>query len=165
MNSTFIYTPGDAKSHKKLGEQLSALPKGKGDFVITWKRNRPVRSLSANKYYHAILNIIAIDTGHTHEHLHEYCKHNFMPKQEITFELGDTSEEKISKWVAKKLIGDPMIPKSTTDLDSKEFAAYINRVKFWAAERLEIYIPESKDIDHQKWIEIEDNYEKLISGF
>lgn len=161
----FIYTPGDKACHKKLGRELEQLPKDKGDYIITVKRNRPIRSLSANRYYHAIINIIAIDTGHTHEQLHDYCKQHFAPMESIVFELKNMSEQQIADLVARKLNPPETVIRSTKDMNSTEFATYINKIKMWAAERLGILIPEAKDIDYKKWLEIETEYEKVTSGF
>jgi len=140
-----LYNAGDAESHKKLGRELALLDKA--EYVITVKKNRAVRSLSQNKYYHAILKIIAIDTGHTHEELHEICKKKFNGKA-ITFPKG----------------GMEIVGQSTSDLDTGEFTGYINRVKQWAIDEFEIVIPEAKDVDYKQWMDIENNYEKSFNG-
>lgn len=141
------YKAGDAADHKKVGDYLRTLPEGT-EFIIEVKKNRPIRSLSANKFYHAILKIIAIHTGHTHEELHEALKMKFNSDM-INFPKSGTQ----------------LIAKSTSDLDSKEFGAYINRVKNWALNEFGIVIPEAKDIDYEKWISIENEYERVNSGY
>ena len=140
-----LYQAGDPESHKKLGNELRLLDKA--EYVITIKKNRAIRSLSQNKYYHAILKIIAIDTGHTHEQLHEICKKKFNGEA-INFPKG----------------GMEIIGKSTSDLDTGEFTAYINRVKQWCIDEFEIVIPEPKDVDYKKWMDIENEYEKSFQG-
>lgn len=142
----FLYNPKDPKNHKELGQFLQEFPDG--EYVIQVKKNRPVRSLNANKYYHAILNIIAVSTGHTHEELHEAMKLKFNCSV-IFFPKG----------------GSQMVGKSTSDLDTKEFAAYVNQVKKWALDEFSIIIPETKDIDYNRWMEIENAYSENFSGF
>lgn len=141
----FLYTAGDADSHKDLGRRLQELEPG--EYCMTIKRNRPIRSLNQNKYYHAILNIIAISTGHTHDELHEICKLKFN-----------------SKWVDLPRGGTHVIGKTTSDLDTAEFTAYVNRVKQWAIDEFGITIPESRDIDYARWIEIENTYDDNFKG-
>lgn len=140
-----LYQAGDAESHRKLGKELSLLDSG--EYVVTIKKNRAIRSLSQNKYYHAILKIIAIDTGHDHEMLHEICKKKFNGET-ISFPKG----------------GMEIVGKSTSNLDTAEFTAYINRVKQWAIDEFDMVIPEAKDVDYKKWIDIENEYERSFTG-
>lgn len=141
-----IYNAGDAESHKRLGQQLASLPPG--EYVVQIKKNRPIRSMQANKYYHVILNIIAINTGHSHDELHEICKLKFNCHM-VDLPKGDSV----------------LIGKTTTDLDSTEFAGYVNRVKQWAQDEWGIIIPEPRDIDYARWMEIENTYNENFSGF
>lgn len=141
-----LYKAKDAESHKKLGKALQDLPDG--EYVVEVKKNRNIRSMSANKYYHAILNIIGISTGHTHAELHETLKLKFNCEV-VFFPKG----------------GSQTIGKSTNGLDTKEFAAYINRVKQWAIDEFGISIPEAKDVDYVKWMEYENTYNENTNGF
>ncbi len=141
-----IYKAGDGEDHRKVGSLLRELPPG--EYLITIKKNRPVRSLNANKYYHMIINMIGIETGHTHEQLHDICKKKF------NYEI-----------VTLPKSGSEIMGMSTSNLDTKEFAAYVNRVKQWAMDEFNIVIPEPKDVDYAKWMEIENNYNRVQSGF
>lgn len=149
---TFIYTSGDPQSHKEAGRKLQELPltkDGKGiDYAIVIKQNRPVRSLSSNKYYHAVLNIIAIHTGHDHDFLHDEMKRKFN-----------------SETVFFPKSGTVIKPKSTADLDTKEFGAFVNRVKLWAMDEFSIVIPEPEDVTYQRWMEIQNEYSRAFSGY
>lgn len=143
---TVLYKAGDDKSHMELGKMLRELKPG--EYVVTVKQNRQIRSLSANKYYHAIINIIAIHTGHTHDQIHDICKHKFN---------GDV--------VHLPKGGMVIVAKTTSDLDTKEFASYINRVVQWAQEEFDIIIPSPADIDTKMWMDIQNNYERVFSGY
>lgn len=145
MPKILLYKAGDAQSHKNLGKELQSLKEG--EYVVKIIRNRPIRSLSANKYYHAILNIIGIETGHTHEELHDALKLKFNAKV-LHFPKG----------------GSQIVGESTSNLDTKEFAAYVNQVKNWALNEFGIVIPEARDLDYQKWIEIETAYQENQQG-
>lgn len=141
-----IYKAGDADSHKQLGKALAELPPA--EYVVQIKKNRSIRSLQANKYYHVILNIIGISSGHSHDELHEICKLKFNSHM-IDLPKG----------------GSHVIGKTTTDLDTIEFAGYVNRVKQWAQDEWGITIPEARDIDYARWMEIENTYNENFSGF
>ena len=141
-----LYTAGDEKSHKDLGKYLQGLPAG--DYIIQVKKNRPIRSLSANRYYHLILNIMGIETGHTHEQLHEICKLKFNP------EIINTPKG-----------GSIVVGRTTGDMDTKEFGAYVNRVKQWARDEFNMVIPEPGEMDRLKQYEIENRYEAVHSGY
>lgn len=145
MSRIYLYKAKDANSHKELGQKLKELPDG--EYVVEIKKNRAIRSLNSNKYYHVILNIIAISTGHTHEELHEAMKIKFNC-QVIFFPKG----------------GSQIVGKTTSDLDSGEFSAYVNRVKQWALDEFGIVIPQANDIDYKRWIEIETTYEDSFRG-
>ena len=142
----FFYDPRDEQSIRELGKKLRAMPEGK--YRVEVYKNRAVRSLKANAYYHVILNIIGIETGHTHEQLHEICKKKFnadiihLPKS-----------------------GMEMIPKTTTNLDTAEFAAYVNRVKQWAQDEFGIVIPDVSQLDDRRIAEIQNTYDENNSGF
>lgn len=141
-----IYTAGDEASHKALGQELQKIPPG--EYCIEVKKNRPIRSMKANKYYFAILKIIGINTGHTHEELHEIMKLKFN-----------------SEIVHFPKSGSQIIGKTTSDMDTAEFAAYLNRVKKFAIEEFNLVIPEPRDLDYVRWMEIENSYNRTFSGF
>lgn len=141
-----LYTANDEASHKALGAELRKLPDG--EYCIEVKKNRPIRSMKANKYYFAILKIIGTATGHTHEELHEIMKLKFN-----------------SDLIHFPKSGSQIIGKTTSDLDTAEFAAYINRVKKFSIEEFGLIIPEPKDLDYARWMEIENSYNRTFSGF
>ena len=139
-----IYTAGDANSHKALGKKLSELKPGQ--YVLEVKRNRPIRSISQNKFYFAILKVIATETGNDIDRLHEIAKKKFN-----------------GEMVILPKSGAEMVGKSTGDLDSKEFTAYINRVKLWARDEFGVLIEERENTTIQHLIDIEDKYKKTFS--
>lgn len=142
---TFIYKRGDAESHKEFGRILQNLKDG--EYVVSVKKNRAIRSLSANKYYHAILNIACMELDITHENMHEAMKYKFNSKV-IFFPAG----------------GSQCIGNTTADLDTKEFAGFVNRVKQYLTDDLGIVIPELKDIDYARWIAIDNAYDDNFNG-
>lgn len=149
---TFIIKAGDEKTFKDLGNYLRELgnqdkTKGK-DFCVVVKQNKPIRSLKANGYYHIILTIIGAETGHTHEQLHDICKKKF------NYEVINLPKS-----------GSEIRGRSTKDLLTDEFAAYVNRVKQWAQDEFGIQIPERESIDYSTQVEIGNRYDKVHSGW
>lgn len=142
----FLYEAKNEKHHKELGAYLRTLEEGL--FVVTVKKNRPIRSLKANGYYHIILTLIATETGVNHEQLHEICKLKFNPEI-INLPKG----------------GHQTLGKNTATLDTKEFGAYINRVKQWARDEFNLNLPEPGDLDTMRRMEIENNYTRTFSGY
>ena len=145
MSRFLLYKAKDEQSHKELGAKLRDLPEG--EYVIEVKKNRAVRSLKANKYYRFVLNLMAIETGISHDDMHEAMKHKFNSKV-IFYPSGGT-----------QCIGE-----STSSLDVAEFAGYVNRVKQYAQDDLRINIPELKDVDYRRWMEMETLYEENFRG-
>lgn len=148
----FLYEAKNEKHHKELGAYLRSLEKG--NYVVTVKHNRPIRSLSANKYYHFILNEICIHSGQgtgdqnfDHAELHEILKKKFNSR------------------IVKLKSGSEIVGQSTSDLDSKEFTDYVNKVTMWAKDEFGIIIPEAKDVDYLRWMENENRYTQTFSGY
>jgi len=141
-----LYSAGDEKSHKELGAYLRSLPKG--DYAIAIKKNRAVRSLSQNRYLHLAINIVAIHTGHTHDEIYEIAKLKFN-----------------SKIISLPKGGTQIVPESTSNLDSKEFSVFVNRFCQWALDEFGVAIPQPNEIDQVRQWEIDNNYEKVFSGY
>lgn len=153
----FFYTPSNPEDHKDLGKKLRELPatrkdKNGNDVRIDYRvevyEKKHVRSLKANAYYHVILNIIGIDTGHTHEQLHEICKKKFN---------GDI--------IHLPKGGMEQVGKTTTNLDTAEFTAYVNRVKQWAQDEFGIVIPDASQLDERRVAEVQNVYDQNNSGY
>lgn len=146
MPKILLYRAKDETSHRMVGKTLSELPEA--EYVIEIKKKRQIRSLSANRYYHFILNIISVHTGHSHEELHEALKLKFNG-QIIHFPKG----------------GSQMIGGSTANLETDQFTAYVNRVKQFALDEFSIVLPEAGEVTNQHEMEAENNYESTQSGW
>jgi len=143
-----IYHPGNIDEHQKIGQYLRSLPERPNGYLIEVSNNNPKRSLDQNAYYWVVLQIISISTGEfDKDRLHRICERKFSS----TIEDLPNGESVVV-----------IIP--TKELDSAKFAAYVNTVKMWAREIFNIVIPESKDITHKLWMEIEDSYNETFTG-
>lgn len=90
-----------------------------GRVRITVKPYKKIRSMNQNAYYWGvILTIIAKETGHTPEELHEIYKKKFLQTTAIQFKDGKTYDVAIS----------------TSLLKTDEFGRYIDRIIADASE-------------------------------
>lgn len=139
----FIYKGADSKLMEKSRAIFKELDP-ETEYVVTVKKNKPVRSINANRYYRAILKIIGIHTGETEDRLHMLFKimFNF---EEFTLPNGDVRR----------------IPATTSNLDTSEFSKYISQVKQWAIDEWQIYFPERNDVDYMREMDIENQYDKI----
>ncbi len=144
----FLYENNDeeikAKSHKEAGRILQDLPPNKNGYVITAKKNLPIRSNAHNRYYRVVLKIIAIKTGETSDRL-DMLFHCLFHYEEFILPNGDVRR----------------IPKTTSNDDVAEFARYVNQVKQYAIDEWGCYFPDLHDFDRMKEIDIEDQYERI----
>jgi len=89
------------------------------------------RTLSQNNYYWAVvLKVIASETGHTTEELHEYFKNEYL----------------INRFEEKKVLDKTIVVEtSTTKLSTKVFTKYIEDIRRFASAELGCYIPDANE--------------------
>lgn len=102
------------------------------DVAVRFERKRSRRSDPQNRYYWGVvvkeIGIRLRDLGHewlTDEDVHDMMKQKFNYER-IVSDHGEPLE----------------LPKSTASLTTTQFIEYTERVKQWAADFLEIYIPD-----------------------
>ena len=123
-----------AGSRRLLNEMLDSLPLG--DYVITITPNRKTRSTQQNAYlwgvvYPAVLFGLQ-DAGWeiTHEEqVHEYCKQAFAAREVINKDTGEVLS----------------LPSSTARMQTAEFNVYVDKIKAFALEYLNVTIPEPNE--------------------
>lgn len=93
--------------------------------IRPWKKKR---SNPQNNLYWKWLSLIAKDTGHTSEQLHEVFKLELLPREFITV-AGIERETR----------------KSTTKLTTAEFTEYLEQIAAFAARELGMYLPYPED--------------------
>jgi hypothetical protein len=75
------------------------------------EEEKETRSVSANRYYWAYLEIIARETGDNADDLHEFLKRKLLPPRFI------------------KVRGEELrVPSSTSDLDKLQFTDYLDKI-------------------------------------
>lgn len=122
----------DGKLKVEAREQmLDALVEwSNGPVTITIEQQKATRSQQANAYYWgAVVKRIAAWNGNTPDEIHEALKLKFLSK-ELAFANGN------GEVVAEFVIGG-----STRQLDTAAFYDYVERIRAWAQEALELHIP------------------------
>jgi hypothetical protein len=110
----------------RFSTYLRTLPDGEIEVIV--RRISKTRSKRQNSYYWGVvLQIISDITGNSTEEVHEILKFHvfriFLTKW-ITF-----NDEEIE------------VVRSTTDLNTVEMEDYLSKIRQWAAQELQAYIP------------------------
>lgn len=119
---------GQLKLNRK---KLAALLRTRRDCELTVliEKKHATRSLAQNAYYWAgVVDSISEHTGYTPDEVHEFLKAKFLPK---TITLADHQGE---------IKEEVTIGVSTAVLNKLEFGEYIETVRRWAAETLDLDI-------------------------
>ena len=121
-------------SFRLLHETLVSLPLG--DYVITITPNRKTRSNQQNAYLWGIVYPAVLfglqDAGWeitNEEQVHEYCKQAFAAREVINKDTGEVIS----------------LPNSTARMQTAEFNVYVDKIKAFALEYLNITIPEPNE--------------------
>lgn len=101
------------------------------EVVVTIATVHATRSKAQNDYYHAVcVELVASHTGYTHLEAHELLKALHLPR------------EAAARGTNGRLLGDYVIGGSTTKLNKLEFIDYLERIVRWAAETLDVAMPD-----------------------
>lgn len=144
-----LYQPGDQKLHAEAGKKLAALKTYKHGYIVEVKRNCPIRSNEHNRYYRAVLKIIATHTGQDADFLHDLYKAQFNYEERAMPETGEMVR----------------IPRSTSKLDTEQFSAYVTKIKQHAREDLGCDIPEREMFDLRSEMEIREQYDRVFNQY
>lgn len=97
------------------------------DVDVIVRKHKKQRSIPQNNYlWGVVYKLISDYTGMTVEEVHEHCKWKFLRKR------------------VKRL----HTTKSTTNLSTLEFNEYIDKIVFWAGEKLECFIPSPNSVEY-----------------
>ena len=117
----------------KFNEKVSTLKDGK--YYLILQRPKSQRSLAQNRYLWVLYTHIGDYIGEPPEKVHEYLKKEFL-KEHIFIVLN--KEHQAGNHFDKI--------KSTTQLNTKEFSDYIEQIKRWASEFLDLYLPDADEV-------------------
>lgn len=115
------------RNRRQFDEQLAQFKDGI-QLEVTLQRLRATRSIAANAYYWGVvLHLVSEMTGDTVEDLHDYFKKRFNPKPIAIAQDGE----------------DHVTGASTRHLNTSQFYEYVEKVRQFAAEFLDLNIPDA----------------------
>lgn len=102
-----------------------------GPLVVTIERKHATRSLAQSAYYWSVVvKLLSEHTGYDPDEIHDVLKAKFLPKAlALTDGNGEIKDELV-------------IGGTTTRLNKIEFGEFMERVRQWAAEDLQVFIPD-----------------------
>lgn len=135
MSKTFVATgviQGGVLKIRNRRQLEAAFRRWKdGEVVITIERKHAIRSREASGYYFSVcLKLLSEHTGYTVYELHEWAKMRFIPKHvAITDRNGEVKD-------------DLVIGGTTTHLNRVQFYEFIESIRKFSAEELDVMIPD-----------------------
>lgn len=98
---------------------------------IAVKRLRATRSLEQNAYYWGVVvQLLSEHTGYTPDEIHDVLKAKFIPKRLAVCDGNGEIKDEI------------VLGGSTRAMNKLEFGEYVESIRLWAAEDLDVVIPD-----------------------
>lgn len=117
------------RNWNRVASELKAMRDGEMRVAIS--KARATRSLNQNRYWWGVcVALVSEHTGYTPDEVHELAKQMFIPKR-LAFANGNG-----------EVVGEFVIGGTTTRLDTLEFGEFVEAFRMWAAETLDVVIPD-----------------------
>lgn len=132
-----IQTEADRKAVKDYIDKLEL----SRAYKVTIAKKAEKRTLLQNRLYRLWLNCIASETGNDVDDLHEYFKISFLD-------------------IHSRIIYGTEVVRvtSTTELNTEQFTAYLDKVQRWANVEMGIILPNPEDLIFEQFEERYKNY-------
>lgn len=115
-----------------------------GEYTVYLLDQKPNRSLQQNRYYWGvIIKTLQEHTGIDSEDLHEFVKYRFNPMS-ITAKM--KQNDFWGKLFNKKGESELQLGSSTKGLSTEEFMQMVEKIRLWAIEELDFYIPLPQEV-------------------
>lgn len=126
---------------KAVCEYIKKLDISRRQYNVRVAKKAETRTLPQNRLYYLWLNCISAETGNEVELLHEYCKQKFLGVQ------------------YRVIYGEEVArPLTTTDLNTEQFKAYLDKIQEWANTEQGIILPNPEDLYWEQFLEKYKNY-------
>lgn len=118
------------RNRREFDRQIAQL-RDTWELEITVARKRATRSIPQNRYYWGVVvELISEQTGYTPDEVHDVLKQMFIPKR---LAVSDGNGE---------IRGEFVIGGSTRTMNKNEFGEYVESIKRWASQTLDLVIPD-----------------------
>lgn len=122
------------QDRERFDHQVQQLSE-KWTLEVTVRRLKASRSTAQNRYWWGVcVALVSEHTGYAPEEVHEIAKQMFLPKK---LAICDGNGE---------IKGEFVMGGSTRTLKTDEFKEFTERFKQWAAETLDLYIPDPSEV-------------------
>jgi hypothetical protein len=102
-----------------------------GEVTITIEKKHAIRSQEASRYYFGVcLRLLSEHTGYSIDELHEWAKARFIPKHVALLDRNGS------------VVDDLVIGGTTTRLNRVQFYEFVEALRQFAAEKLDLAIPD-----------------------
>lgn len=119
-----IYNSAEEQDKKRLYRVLKNL--SGGVYKINIQKIKDARSLNQNKYYWAVVvSVLASELGYFKDEMHMLLRRKFLGYTKVNPVTGE----------------EEVFARSTTDLNTAEMEEYLEFIRVWAINSLDIYIP------------------------
>lgn len=133
-----IYSDADKIAVKDYIDKLNIHHK---NYKVAITRKAEKRTIPQNRLYRLWLNCISAESGNDVEDLHEYLKMTFLDVH--------------SRIIYGKEV---MRVTSTTELNTEQFTAFLEKVQQWASSELGVILPNPEDRFYEQFVERYKNY-------
>lgn len=118
------------RNRRHFDQQIAQMKEG-WEVEVAVKRRRATRSQQQNAYYWGVVvELISEHTGYSPDEVHDLLKALFIPKR---LAVQDGNGE---------IHGEIVIGGSTRQMNKVEFGEYMETIRRWAAETLDVVIPD-----------------------
>jgi hypothetical protein len=118
------------RNRRAFDDSLAQLKDG-WELEVTVKRLRATRSQQQNRYYWSVVvQLLADHTGYTPDEIHDVLKMRFIPKRLAVADGNGVIHDEF------------VLGGSTREMTTLEFGEYLESVRQWAAETLDVVIPD-----------------------
>lgn len=129
------------RNRKAFDAQVALLREG-WELEVTVKRQRSTRSQQANRFYWGVvIQALSEHTGYTPDEMHEFCKMKFIPKRLAVCDGNGVIQDEF------------VLAGSTRKMNTVDFYEYVDAIRMWAAETLDVVIPdpdEEATVTHER---------------
>jgi hypothetical protein len=117
------------RNRRDFDRQIGQMRDLEGEIVFI--RRRATRSVQANRFYWGVVvELLSEHTGYTADEIHELLKAKFIPKR---LAICDGNGEVCDEFV---------LGGSTRAMNKNEFYEYVEAIRRWSAETLDVVIPD-----------------------
>lgn len=132
---TLYWSDGSQRNEQQQRQLLRAAMRHLPDGPYVWRLEpyaETRRERQSRYYFGVVVKMIAEETGHTKDQIHELLKAMFLAE---TIELANPLTGEVT---------ERRIVKSSASLKVGEFADYVTQCQVWAAEFLGLMLPEAE---------------------